>query len=73
MLGKMIQVTDGCTFSEDLVKALQKKPLEVKAVYGQQDGRTAVGVAPEGYEEAAGDGLWCVIIPGEAELVEDQL
>jgi hypothetical protein len=72
MLGKMIQVTDGCDFVGKLKTALVKEPLEVLEVYWEENGKVAVGVAPTDHEPStAGDGLWCVIYPGECEIVED--
>lgn len=71
MLGKMIQVTKGCTFTGDLLEALTEAPLEVKEVYWEKEGKTAVGVAPLYRKAVGGDGLWCVIYPDGCHIVEE--
>jgi hypothetical protein len=71
MLGKMIQVTEGCDFVGELREKMLGKTFEVEKVYWEEKGQICVGVAPTDHEALFNDGLWCIIYPEECEIVED--
>jgi hypothetical protein len=71
MLGKMVQVTDGCGFVGELREKMLGKTFEVKKVYWEEGEHVAIGLTVEGYEPCAGDGYWCIVYPTECEIVED--